>query len=476
MDAEKSLLIAGEWQGSGISMPVRNPFSGEIIDNVACATEAHVSGAIASGSRGAKCMAAMPAYKRSAILARASQLLSQDAERFAAMICAEAGKPIATARKEVARAVNTLSLSAEEAGRLTGETIAFDSFPGGEERSGYYIYEPLGLIVAITPFNDPLNLICHKLGPAFAAGNSVILKPAEQTPLVATMLGKLLLQAGLPADALNILTGYGADFGPALVAHPQVAMISFTGGHRTGETIARAAGLKKIAMELGANSPVIVTPDCDLADAANACAEGAFGASGQNCIGVQRIFVHSSIMTGFEEQLVAQAKAKRTGDPSTPETDIGPLIDKRATDRLDALVADAVELGAEMLCGRRIGPTQFEPIVLRNIPEGGRISKEEAFGPVVCLYPYTDLDHAIERANESDFAIHAAIFTNDISTAHLASRKLRAAGVMINDSTDYRLDAMPFGGAKRGNLGREGVGFAAREMSQSKVICTKIAS
>lgn len=470
-DSGRSLLIDGRWEAAAATMTVVNPWSGAALAEVACADVGHVERAVASAVEGAEAMRALSTGSRARILRDTALALERDAARFAAAITAETGKPIRSAAREVARAVNTLRLSAEEATRLAGETIAFDSFPGSEARSGHYIHEPLGVIAAITPFNDPLNLVCHKLGPALGAGNAVVLKPAEQAPLVAMMLARLLLAAGLPSDALQVLTGRGRDFGDALTCHPDVAMVSFTGGASVGQAIARAAGIKRLAMELGGNGPVIVMDDADIVRAANACAAGAFGAAGQNCIGVQRIYVHEAVHDAFRDALVARVKDLRVGDPTDPATDIGPMISTEQAERIVAWTAEAVAQGATVLAGGERAGTLVRPTLLAGVADDARIACDEAFGPVASLFRFTDLDAAIDAANRADYAIHAAIFTESIRHARHAARRLRVAGVMINDSTDYRLDAMPFGGAGRGNMGREGVRFAMREMSQTKVIC-----
>lgn len=470
-DAGRSLLISGRWEAATPTMDVVNPWSGETLGVVACADAEHVERAVASALRGAEAMRALSTGERSFILHAAAAAVEADSERFAAAITAETGKPIRNARREVARAANTLRLSAEEAVRLAGETIAFDSFPGGEARSGHYVYEPVGVIAAITPFNDPLNLVCHKLGPAFAAGNAVVLKPAEQAPLVAIMLARLLISVGLPTEALCLLTGRGEDFGDALTGHADVAMVSFTGGARVGAAICRAAGIKRLAMELGGNGPVIVMDDADLGAAASACISGAFGAAGQNCIGVQRIYVHDAIYDAFGDALVAAITALRVGDPMDAETDVGPMIGAAEAERVIAWTLEAVSHGATLLAGGERAGTLVRPTLLANVPRDARVACHEAFGPVASLFRFSDLDDAIDAANHADYAIHAAIFTASLRVARHAARRLRSAGVMVNDSTDYRLDAMPFGGAGRGNMGREGVRFAAREMSQTKVIC-----
>ena len=470
-DAGRSLLIGANWEAAAETMTVRNPFSGDVLGEVACAGVEHVDRAVASALIGAAAMRDLSTGARARILHSAATALEADAARFAAAITAETGKPVRSSTREVARAVNTLRLSAEEATRLAGETIAFDSFPGGETRTGHYQHEPLGVIVAITPFNDPLNLICHKVGPALAAGNAVVLKPAEQAPLIAIMLARLLLTAGLPDGALNLLTGRGCDFGDALTSHDDVAMVSFTGGAGVGLAISRSAGIKRLAMELGGNGAVIVMDDADIEKAARACAAGAFGAAGQNCIGVQRIYVHDAVHDAFRNAMVAATNALNVGDPSDPATDIGPMISLEQAQRILDWTQEAVARGATLLAGGERAGTLVRPTLLADVSEDARVSCHEAFGPVVSLFRFTDLDEAIDAANRADYAIHAAIFTGSLRHSHHAARRLTVAGVMINDSTDYRLDAMPFGGAGRGNLGREGVRFAVREMSQTKVVC-----
>lgn len=471
IEAGRSLLIGGTWRGAERLMTIASPWTGEVLGQVACASADDIPHALAGATQGAAALRALPTAARAAILRDTAAALEADGERFARAITLETGKPIRSATREVARAVNTLRLSAEEATRIAGETIPFDSFPGGEHRSGYYVYEPLGVIAAITPFNDPLNLVCHKLGPAIAAGNSVVLKPAEQAPLVAMMLAKLLLAAGLPATALTLLTGYGQDFGDALVSHPDIAMVSFTGGERVGEAIGRASGIKRLAMELGGNGPVIVMADADLDKAVAACVSGAFGAAGQNCIGVQRIYVQDAVYDAFRARFVAATERLHLGDPLDPAVDLGPMISAAQAERAHAWAWEAVAQGAALLAGgHREGPL-LHPTVLENVPPDARVACEEVFGPVVSLFRFGEYDDAIAAANRMRFAIHAAIFTQSLRTAADAARRLNAAGVMVNDSTDYRLDAMPFGGAGHGNMGREGVRFAVREMSQTKVVC-----
>ena len=476
IDTARTLLINGQWQGAQSAMPVTCPYHGGLIRFVACAQPHHVQAALDGARQGLALSRRMSTGQRAGLLHDVAALVARRRADFALCITRESGKPVAAARKEVERCVNTLRLAAEEATRIVGETINFDSFPGGEGRSGYYFYEPIGIVVAITPFNDPLNLVAHKLGPALAGGNAVILKPAEQAPLSALLLVEAFIECGLPPGVISVLTGRGRDFGAALVGSTEVAMVSFTGGETTGAIIAGDAGIKRLAMELGANSPVIVSHQCRLALAVESCVSGAFWASGQNCIGVQRIYIQQSRYHEFVAAFVARVGQLATGDPLLETTDVGPLISPGDAARVDAWVARAVEQGAEILCGgHRVGYACYAPTVLDVAAREVAVCCEEVFGPVVSLHSYTALDEAIAMAYRPEYMIHAAIFTDNLQEAMYATRALECAGVLVNDSTDYRLDAMPFGGAKRGALGREGVKFAIREMVQTRMVCMNFA-
>ncbi|WP_076414523.1 aldehyde dehydrogenase family protein [Shewanella sp. UCD-KL12] len=468
---EATLLIDGQWLSSDKTMQIVNPFDNAVLANVACANESHVALAVASAKRAFETYKHQASSERAQVLRGAAELIAERLELFATTIAKETGKPIQAARKEVTRCVNTLTLSAEEATRLTGETIKFDSFAGGENRIGHYDLVPLGVVVAITPFNDPLNLAAHKLGPALAAGNSVILKPSQQAPLSALMLVEALLEAGLPTGRINVLTGSARDFANPLVASKDVAMVTYTGGEASGKIIANKAGIKKLAMELGANSPVIVMDDCDLEKAVASCVSGSFWAVGQNCIGVQRIYIQERVYDAFKAEFAKQTCALSVGDPLSDATDVGPMINETEAKRIESWVSTAISNGANLLAGGQREGACYSPTALECVDESESLVCQEAFGPVVSLFKFTDLDETIALANNIDFSIHGAVFTNNINTAMKVSRELDVAGVMVNDSTDYRLDAMPFGGAKRGSLGREGVKFAIREMSQTKVFC-----
>lgn len=464
------------YRKSGVSelgsreIAVTNPFDGQMIGSVANSSPMEVEAALDMAAQGFLASRSLSSAERSAILMRTAAGIDTQSEAFARCIVMESGKTLRQAQKEVKRCVNTLTLSAEEAKRLTGETIAFDSFAGSEARQGYFQRDPLGLIVGITPFNDPLNLAAHKVGPAVASGNAILLKPAELAPLSSMMLAEAFSDAGLPPGIVNVVTG-DAETGRALVAAKKVRMVSFTGGTETARLIAREAGLKRLAMDLGGNAPVIIMPDCDFERAVEACVSGAFWAAGQNCIGTQRIIVVGEIYDRFVECFVKQTKALVLGDPMDICTDVGPMITDNAAQRTLEQVKAAVAKGAIIETGGTREGTLFTPTVLTKVSAKSCLRIEEAFSPVVLIDHVQTFDEAITEANSPESMIHAGIFTRDIETAFKAIDRLEASGVMVNDSSDYRFDAMPFGGYKYGNLGREGVRFAIQEMTQPKVIC-----
>jgi glyceraldehyde-3-phosphate dehydrogenase (NADP+) len=449
---------------------VLNPFDGSVVGTVQEVHASDLSKLLEQAKQGVSACSGLPRYRRAQILELAALNIERDAASFARLITQEAGKTVKQAAKEVKRCINTLKLSAEEAKRNAGEVVPFDAYEGSESRQGWFTREPLGLIVAITPYNDPLNLVAHKLGPAIAGGNAVILKPSELAPLSAVKLVEYLVDAGLPRSVVTVATG-GAELGKALVAARPVRMISFTGGFVTGEHIARGAGLKKLAMDLGGNAPVIVLDDCDLEATVESCVSGAFWAAGQNCIGTQRILIQASIYQEFRERFVAMSTALVTGDPALESTDIGPMISVQAAINAEKVVDEAISQGARLLCGNHREGACYAATVLEDVNYKSRLWCNEVFAPVVVLEPVDSLDDAITLANEPEYSLHAGIFTNDLNKALSASRRIEAGGVMINDSSDYRFDAMPFGGFKYGSMGREGVRFAYEEMTQPKVIC-----
>lgn len=448
---------------------VLDKFTGEQIAAVSQFTVEQALDAIDDAEIATATAAALPRHERAAILERAAALLSERSESVAELIVSEAGKTIRQARKEVSRAVNTLRLSAAEALRNAGEVIPFDSFPGGENRQGWFSREPLGLIVAITPYNDALNLVAHKIGPAIAGGNAVLLKPAQQTPLTAQLLVDLLVEAGLPDNVITIVRGnrYVAQ---ALVQARNVRMVSFTGGFATGQAIAATAGIKKLAMELGGNAPVLIFADADLDLAVEASVSGAFWAAGQNCIGAQRILVERSVFPAFLKSFVAATEKLVTGNPRLDATDVGPMISAQSAEAASAKIHEAVADGAALLTGGKLNGSLLTPAVLTGVPRTCRLWEEEVFAPIVIVEPFDDEQSAIISANDSEYALQAGVFTSDLNRALRVAGAIEAGGVMINDSSDYRLDAMPFGGSKYGSMGREGVRFAYEEMTQPKVV------
>jgi len=466
------MLLNGEWVDRSQKIEVTDPFDNSVIDTVPSGDEKDVELALAAAVRGFEITKRMTVYERAQILYKTAQIINDHLEEFATTIAREGSKTITEARKEARRCVNTITCSAEEAKRILGETIPWDSFPGGEKRKGYYYRFPIGVILAITPFNDPLNLVAHKLGPAFAAGNSVILKPATVTPLSAIKLVEAMLEAGMPPMAIQLITGQGSKIGDPLVSDDRVRMISFTGGVEAGKHITTKAGIKKIGMELGSDSPVIVWKDADMQLAVESCVSGAFWAAGQNCIGVQRLLIHKDIYDEFRSKFVGLTKKYKIGDKMKAETNMGPMITESEAKRVENWVNEAVKKGATLLTGGGRKGALYEPTVLENVPKDVKVHCEEVFGPTVNLYRVDDnLDKAIKEANSLPYGLLAAIFTRDVEVAFKAAYELDCGGVMINDSTDYRLDSMPFGGIKYSGLGREGLKFSLQEMTEPKVIC-----
>ena len=456
------------------TVPVYNSYTGDKIGTVPQSTKQDVMNALDLAKKGEAIGRKMPASERIAILKKAITIMERDFDLLSNLIATEGIKTITQARKEVSRALNTMQLSAEEAARITGATIPFNAVPGSEDRVGYETKFPIGIVVAITPFNDPLNLVCHKLGPAIAAGNPVILKPSDYTPLVAIKFGEILFESGLPKEMLSIITGSPEYFGDALISDDRIRLISFTGGVEAAKIIQRKAGLKKIVMELGSNSPVIVLSDADLEEAVQSCVSGAFFASGQNCVGVKRIFVEKTIYDSFLKKFAQLTSTLKIGSPLLEGVDIGPVISQQAIAQIDRFVKESLENGAKIITGGKTVGNSYTPTVLVADGNNDVANCKEVFGPVVTISKVKSLDQAITFCNKSPFGLHAAIFTNDINNAHKAINELDCAGVMINDSTDYRISAMPFGGVKLSGIGREGVKSTIEAMSETKIVCFKL--
>lgn len=470
MAERKKMLVGGKWILADEMMTVLDPQDQSIIAQVPKATKADALFAIEEAKKGAKTAANMAVHERISILYKTAEYVREHRQLFAETIASEGSKTIKEARAEVDRCAETLVISAEEARRINGETIPYDQMPGHENRIGYYYQFPIGIIAAITPFNDPLNLVAHKVGPAIASGNAIIVKPASVTPLSALLLAEAFEKAGLPEKVLSVVTGSGREIGDVLVTHPAIRMISFTGGLETGEAIAKKAGLKKLSMELGSNSPVIVLEDAKIEHTVKSCVSGAFWAVGQNCLGVQRIFIAEEIYDTFTEKFIAQTKRYKTGDKKSVSTDMGPLITVDEAKRVETWVNEAIDAGATLLTGGNRDGAFYDPTVLANVPSDAKIAKEEIFGPVVILFKVKNLTDAIEQANDVNYGLQAGIFTENIDLAFQAIEQLEVGGVMINESSDYRIDGMPFGGVKGSGLGREGVKYTIQEMTEPKVV------
>ncbi len=450
---------------------VYDPGNRELLGTVPSASREDVEQVLATAKEASEYARNMPTHLRVGVLRQVADQLQERHEEFAQVIAREGIKTIREARKEVTRCIETLRISAEEARRLGGEIIAFDQMPGSENRFGYFKRLPVGVVLAITPYNDPLNLVAHKIGPAIAAGNAVILKPHSATPLSARNLVKLFAATELPTGVLQLVTGSGAIIGEQLVSDPRVRMVSFTGGPEVGHKILAQAGLKKISMELGSNCPTIVMGDADMELALEATVSGAFWAAGQNCLHVQRIFIQQEHFEDFSKQFVARTRRLKMGDKMDETTDMGPMISEAATLKVSEFVQDAVACGARILTGGESEGPYYQPTVLDKVSADCRISKEEVFGPVVALYAFSDMQEAIDSANDVDYGLQAGVFTRDLATAHRIADALNCGGVMINDSSDYRIDAMPFGGTRGSGLGKEGVAHAIHEMTDPKTYC-----
>jgi acyl-CoA reductase-like NAD-dependent aldehyde dehydrogenase len=470
---KQGLYIGNEWVGTTAYDEIKLPYDGSIVGYAAHAEDSDVDRAVAAASDGARSMAVSANHERADLLLRIAEEVRKDQAELAQIICSESGKPIKEARIEASRSVNTLVAAAHEARQLQGEVVPMDFTPGGERRMAMTVREPLGVIGAITPFNFPLNLTLHKLAPALAGGNAVVHKPAERTPLSALRLAELVTRAGAPKGAYNVITGNGPALADRMLRNPDLAMMTFTGSVRVGESIRAKAGLRRIALELGNNSAAIIEPDADLSTAIARTVQGAFSHSGQVCVSVQRVFVHESIADTYLEGLVAATKKLRVGHPYESSTDISSLIDEAAAIRVESWIRQATDSGSRLLCGGTRRFATLEPAILADVPASARISCEEVFGPVVAVYRYHQLDEVIVQTNSTPYGLQAGIFTSNLTRAFAVARKLQFGGVMINDVPAFRMDHMPYGGMKHSGLGREGPRYAIEEMTDLKLICWK---
>ncbi|MCY7481687.1 aldehyde dehydrogenase family protein [Bacillus sp. FSL P4-0322] len=462
--------INGEWLDTGrVKTDIINPYSGERIGTSYLASSEDIEQALSSAQQAKKQIAEISAIERSKLLTKAATLLEEQKDHFEKLISLELGKPLKNTRDEVSRSIETLAQSAEEANRLIGETIPGNVSSRGQGAMAMTFKVPVGVVLAITPFNAPLNLICHKVGPAFAGGNVIILKPAPQTSAVATAFVELLLEAGFPEAGLQLVIG-GVDAGKQLVTDDRTNLISFTGGAAGGEHITTSAGLKKVLLELGGNGATIVHHDADIEQAASMCAKTGFSNSGQSCISVQRIYVHQEMMPSFTEVLKQKVEQLVVGDPLSSESDIGCMVDVQAAQRVETWIQEAESMGAQLLCGGKRNGASITPAILLNPPKQAKVVCEEVFGPVVSILPFEELEGAIKEANDSRYGLQAGIFTNQLDVALHAAKELEAGGVVINGTSNFRLDHWPYGGIKRSGLGREGPRFAIEEMTETKMV------
>lgn len=468
---EFPMWIGGEPVRTSSVRTVYLPYDGAPVAEVYEADDAVVDQAIAAAQAGARAMAALTLYERAELLERMRALLARDGEEFARLISSESGKPIREARAEAERSQQTLIASADAARSLHGETIPLEAAPAGKGRMAMTVREPLGVIAAITPFNYPLNLALHKVGPAFAAGNSVVHKPSENTPLSALRLARLVQEAGAPVSAYNVVTGDGETVGERIVTDERVAMITFTGSVAVGKQIRSKAGLKRVSLELGNNSSVIVEPDADLDTIVPRCVTGGFAHSGQVCISVQNVYLHEDVAAKFTQRFVEKTRALKVGPPLEDSTEVSSLINEEQAKRVESWINDAVKEGARLLTGGTRRRATIEPTVLDDAPPHLDICCKEIFGPVVVLHRYRDLDRVIAEINSGPYGLQVGVCTQDIGRAFRAARELQFGGVMVNDVPLYRVDHMPYGGAKNSGLGREGPRYAVEEMTEMKLIC-----
>lgn len=460
--------VAGSLMTTSTGDEVRAPYDGRLLGLVPRCTAAHVDEAVAAAGTALR-SSPLPAWRRAAVLDRAAELLATPDvhEGFARTIALEAAKPISTARNEVDRCVETFRFSAAECRTLAGEVLPLSATAAGEGRLGFALRVPVGVVAAITPFNWPLNLVAHKVAPAIAAGCPVIVKPAERTPLTAIRLAALLHdQCGLPRDHLQVVTGLGAEVGAALVAHDDVAMVTFTGSPDVGWGIRAAAPRKRVSLELGNNAPVIVQPDGDWQRAASRIARAATAHAGQSCISVQRVFVHEDVADDFTAALVAAVEALVVGDPLDEATDVSALIDVASRDRVASWVAEAVADGASVATGGVVDDGVLRPTVLLDVEPTMRVCADEVFGPVLGVQRHATVDEALELANDTRYGLHAGIFTSELATARRAIEELDFGGVIVNDVPTWRADQMPYGGVRDSGNTREGPAYTIREMTE----------
>jgi acyl-CoA reductase-like NAD-dependent aldehyde dehydrogenase len=464
------MFLAGQWADGEGTLDVRNPFDGSTVDTVPRASREHVELALAGAVTGAGAMRRTTARERSRILRRAAQIMARRLEELGRTISLEEGKVLAEGRLEAERACETMQLSADEALRLTGEVLPLDAAPGGAGKLGFTLRVPCGVVVAITPFNFPLNLVCHKVGPALAGGNSVIVKPASDTPLSALHLVEILLEAGLPPEAIACVTGSGSVVGSALCADPRVRKISFTGSRDVGDRICRTAGIKRVTLELGSNSPLIVLADADLERAAEAIVATGYANAGQTCISTQRVIVQNKVYDDVLATVTPRVAALAAGNQLDPATSVGPLIREADAARVERWIGEAVERGGRLLVGGARRGSVVQPAVVADVDPAARISCDELFGPAVAVQRAGTIDEAIALANDTRYGLSAGLFTRDLGAALRFAREVDSGNLHINWGPQWRADLMPYGGLKDSGVGKEGPRYAVQEMTELKTV------
>jgi len=464
------IFLGGNWVDKPNKIEVRNPFDNSIIDNVPKADGGDVEKALAFAERGAKVMAKLSSYDRWKVLRKAADTMAARNEELGQLISKEEGKIIAEGRGEASRAVETIMGSAEEAKRLHGETVPLDADPTGSKKFGFTLRVPCGVVAAIAPFNFPLNLVCHKVGPALAAGNSVIVKPASDTPLSALKLTEILLESGLPPEGIQCITGSGGEIGDTIVKDRRVRKITFTGSREIGDRICRMAGIKKVTMELGSNSPLIIMPDANLDKVAAAVAVTGYGNAGQTCISTQRVLTSKQVYGDFLGVLKPKVEALTTGNQLDEKSKVGPMVKESEAIRVDDWINEAVSSGARLVAGGGRRGAIYTPAVVADVKPEMRISRDELFGPAVAVTPFNAIEDAIALANDSVYGLSAGIFTENVEWAMKFAREAEAGNLHVNWGPQWRVDLMPYGGLKDSGFGKEGPRYAVEEMTELKMV------
>ncbi|MYH64790.1 MAG: aldehyde dehydrogenase family protein [Chloroflexi bacterium] len=465
----KKNLIGGEWRGSDDVLEARFPYDGSVVGAVSMASRADMDDALAAAERGFEITRQLPSHRRSEILQAMRRLMRERFDELVEAMILEGGKNRKIAVGETSRALETIKIASEEARRIGGEVFSIDWTPAGEGRQGFTRRLPIGTVLGITPFNYPVNLACHKIGPAIAAGNSFIIKPAEKTPLSSLILAEIVLEAGYPPEAFSVLNAWGRDT-ESMVSDPRVKMISFTGSAAVGWMLKAKAGQKKVTLELGGNAGVIVHNDADLDLAAAQTAAGGFANAGQNCISVQRLLIQRDVFEDFADRFVEQVKRLKVGDPRDPDVDIGPLISEADAMRAEAWVNEARQAGAAVLLGGERRGTVFPPTIMTETAPEMRVNCEEVFAPVVTLSAYAGWDAAIATVNDSPYGLQAGVFTRDIGRVMDAWQRIEVGGLQVNQASTFRVDHMPYGGVKASGYGREGLRYAIEDMTDLRLM------